>query len=111
VLQITVPSFANITITQVLDTNFTVHQLTPDDLRAGGITVDANNYDVYAITTPAIDQVKLTRKPDQCVEIAIHVTEPLDPTTISTGTRVAVLAFPLAKELAIPSAGSMSGFV
>src|SRR4051794_8942191 len=50
VLQTAVPSFANITITQVLDTKLTVHQLTPDELRARGITVDANNYDVYEYT-------------------------------------------------------------
>ena len=49
-LQTAVPSFANITITQVLDTKLTVHQLTPDELRARGITVDANNFDVYEYT-------------------------------------------------------------
>lgn len=47
VLQTAVPSFANITVAQVLDTKLSVRQLTPDDLRARGITVDANNYDVY----------------------------------------------------------------
>ncbi len=50
VLQTAVPSFANITITQVLDTKVSVHQLTPEDLRARGITVDANNYDVFEYT-------------------------------------------------------------
>jgi hypothetical protein len=47
-MKIAVPSFAIITITQVLHTKLTVHQLTPDELRARGITVDANNYDAYA---------------------------------------------------------------
>jgi len=50
VLQIAVPSFANITVAQVLDTKLSVHQLTPDELRARGITVDANNFDVYEYT-------------------------------------------------------------
>jgi hypothetical protein len=50
VLQTAVPSFANITITQVLGTKLSVHQLTPDELRARGITVDSNNYDVYEYT-------------------------------------------------------------
>jgi hypothetical protein len=50
VLQTAVPSFANITITQVLDTKLSVRQLTPDDLRARGITVDSTNYDVYEYT-------------------------------------------------------------
>jgi hypothetical protein len=50
VLQIAVPSFANITITQVLDTKLSVHQLTPDELRARGITIDSNNFDVYEYT-------------------------------------------------------------
>jgi hypothetical protein len=50
VLQTAVPSFANITITQVLQTKLSVHQLTPDELRARGITVDSNNYDVYEYT-------------------------------------------------------------
>ena len=47
VLQTAVPSFANITVTQVLDTKLSIRQLTPDDLRARGITVDANNFDVF----------------------------------------------------------------
>jgi hypothetical protein len=47
-LQTAAPSFANITITQTLTTKLTVHQLTPDELRARGITVDANNYDVLS---------------------------------------------------------------
>jgi hypothetical protein len=43
------PLLCDITITQVLDTKLSVHQLTPDDLRAREITVDANNYDVYGL--------------------------------------------------------------
>jgi hypothetical protein len=50
VLQTAVPSFANITVTQVLDTKLSIRQLTPDDLRARGITVDANNFDVFEYT-------------------------------------------------------------
>jgi hypothetical protein len=46
-LQTAIPSFANITVTKVLTTTLSVHQLTPDELRARGITVDANNYDVF----------------------------------------------------------------
>ena len=49
-LQTAIPSYANITVTKVLTTKLTVHQLTPDELRARGITIDANNYDVYEYT-------------------------------------------------------------
>jgi len=43
----------------------------------------------YALTAPAIDHVKLTQNPDHSVLITLHATEPLDPTTIAAGTRLA----------------------
>ncbi|HWW62543.1 MAG TPA: carboxypeptidase-like regulatory domain-containing protein, partial [Thermoanaerobaculia bacterium] len=46
-VQAAVPSAAVITVTGVLDTSVTVRQLSPDDLRARGINIDARNYDVY----------------------------------------------------------------
>jgi hypothetical protein len=49
-LQTAVPSFANITVAKVLTTKLSVHQLTPDELRARGITVDSTNYDVFEYT-------------------------------------------------------------
>jgi len=49
-LQTAVPSFANITVVQALDTRISVRQLTLEELRARGITLDSNNYDVYEYT-------------------------------------------------------------
>lgn len=46
-LQVAVPSSVAIHVTGVLDTKITVRQLTPDDLRARGISIDARNYDAY----------------------------------------------------------------
>ena len=41
------PSFASITVADILTTTVTVRQLTPDELRARGIIVDGRNYDVF----------------------------------------------------------------
>lgn len=49
VLQTAVPSFANISVVQALDTKISVRHLTLDELRARGITLDSNNYDVYVV--------------------------------------------------------------
>jgi Bacterial Ig-like domain/F5/8 type C domain len=49
-LQSAVPSYAVIQVTNALQTTVTVRQLTPDELRARGITVDPSNYDVYEYT-------------------------------------------------------------
>ncbi|MGA7617237.1 MAG: carboxypeptidase regulatory-like domain-containing protein, partial [Thermoanaerobaculia bacterium] len=49
-LQVAVPSTAVIQVTNALQTTVTVRQLTPDELRARGITVDPSNYDVYEYT-------------------------------------------------------------
>jgi len=42
------PSSAAITVANLLQTSVTVRQLTPDELRARGITLDGTNYNVYA---------------------------------------------------------------
>src|SRR5258708_1056122 len=44
------PSFASIHVSAILQTQSSVPQLTPDELRQRGITVDARNYDVYEYT-------------------------------------------------------------
>src|SRR5258708_18469559 len=49
-LQQASPSFASINVSDILQTQISVHQLTPDELRQRGITVDARNYDVYEYT-------------------------------------------------------------
>ncbi len=46
-LQQAVPSFAIINVTEVLKTEVRARQLTPQELRERGITVDARNFDVY----------------------------------------------------------------
>jgi Bacterial Ig-like domain/F5/8 type C domain len=47
-VQQAVPAFATIVVADVMTTAVTVHQLTPDELRARGITVDPRNYDGYS---------------------------------------------------------------
>ncbi|MFL6245141.1 MAG: hypothetical protein ACJ74H_03885, partial [Thermoanaerobaculia bacterium] len=49
-VQQAVPSIATVNITGVLGTRVKVRQLTPEELRARGITVDARNYEVYEYT-------------------------------------------------------------
>jgi hypothetical protein len=49
-LQLAVPSAAAIQVANTLKTTITVRQLTPDEMRARGITVDPSNYDVYEYT-------------------------------------------------------------
>jgi RHS repeat-associated protein len=61
-------------------------------LVARSLTADAYAEQQYTISAPAIDQVKLTQNPDHSVKIALNATEPLDPTTIAAGTRLAALA-------------------
>ena len=49
-LQTATPSYAVIQVTNALQTTVTVRQLTPEELRARGITVDPSNFDVYEYT-------------------------------------------------------------
>ena len=49
-LQTATPSYAVIQVTNALQTSVTVRQLTPEELRARGITVDPSNFDVYEYT-------------------------------------------------------------
>jgi RHS repeat-associated protein len=46
-LQPAVPASVSVKVVGVLSTSVSVRQLTPDELRARGITVDSRNYDVY----------------------------------------------------------------
>jgi hypothetical protein len=49
-LQSATPAVATITVSNLLQTSVRVRQLTPEELRARGITIDARNYDVYEYT-------------------------------------------------------------
>jgi hypothetical protein len=49
-LQAASPSLATITVTNALNATVTVRQLSADELRKRGITLDATNYDVYEYT-------------------------------------------------------------
>ena len=49
-LQQALPSYTTVTVTDTLTTSVTVRQLSADELRARGITVDARNYDVFEYT-------------------------------------------------------------
>jgi RHS repeat-associated protein len=49
-LQTASPSLATITVTNALNATVTVRQLSADELRKRGITLDATNYDVYEYT-------------------------------------------------------------
>jgi len=49
-LQMAVPSLAVIQVTNALNATVTVRQLTADELRARGISVDPSNYDVFEYT-------------------------------------------------------------
>jgi hypothetical protein len=49
-LQYATPSVAVITVADLLQTKVTVRQLSPEELRARGITIDARNFDVYEYT-------------------------------------------------------------
>jgi hypothetical protein len=49
-LQPAIPSAATITVVDALQTKVSVRQLTPDELRARGISVDGRNFEVYEYT-------------------------------------------------------------
>src|SRR5206468_4917264 len=49
-LQSAVPTIASITVSNLLQTSVRVKQLTPEDLRARGISIDARNYEVFEYT-------------------------------------------------------------
>jgi hypothetical protein len=49
-VQSAVPSFATITVSDILKTSVSVRQLSADELRQRGITVDGRNYEVYEYT-------------------------------------------------------------
>jgi hypothetical protein len=46
-VQASIPTYTVVHVVGTLDTNVTIHQLTPDDLRSRGITLDSRNYEVY----------------------------------------------------------------
>jgi hypothetical protein len=49
-LQAATPSIATVTVSNLLQTSVVVRQLTPEELRARGISVDPRNFDVYEYT-------------------------------------------------------------
>ncbi len=49
-LQSATPSIVTITVSNLLQTSVKVRQLTPEELRARGITIDARNYEVFEYT-------------------------------------------------------------
>src|SRR5436305_2512411 len=49
-LQQASPAFVPVTVSDILQSSVTVHQLTPDELRQRGISIDQRNYDVYEYT-------------------------------------------------------------
>ena len=61
-------------------------------LLSRGLTGDPYAEQQYAITAPAIDHVKLAQNADHSVLITLHATEPLNPTTIAAGSRLAALS-------------------
>ncbi|MEA2163766.1 MAG: hypothetical protein QOK37_1893 [Thermoanaerobaculia bacterium] len=66
-------------------------------LVARGLTGDPYAEQQLTITAPALDEVKLTATKDSSgnltqVQVMMHATEPLDPTTIASGTRLAALS-------------------
>jgi RHS repeat-associated protein len=60
-------------------------------LLARNLTADPYAEEQSTITAPAVDEVKLTRKSDNSVVITLHATEPMAPTTIVSGTRLAAV--------------------
>ena len=50
IVQQAAPSLAKITVADLLQTSLQVKQLTPDEIRARGISIDASHYDVYDYT-------------------------------------------------------------
>jgi hypothetical protein len=50
IVQYAAPSVSTITVADVLQTTVRVRQLTPEEIRARGIVIDARNYDVYEYT-------------------------------------------------------------
>jgi len=49
-LQSATPSIASVTVSNLLQTTVKVKQLTPDEIRARGISIDLRNYDVFEYT-------------------------------------------------------------
>jgi hypothetical protein len=62
-LQSATPSIATITVSNLLQTSVKVRQLTPEELRARGITIDARNYEVFEYTFSFFIDGKLVEIP------------------------------------------------
>jgi len=62
-LQSATPSIATITVSNLLQTAVRVRQLTPEELRARGIVLDARNYDVFEYTFSFFIEGKLVEIP------------------------------------------------
>ncbi|HEV8432160.1 MAG TPA: Ig-like domain-containing protein, partial [Thermoanaerobaculia bacterium] len=88
--QLASPSTAAIQVTNALQTTVTVRQLTPDELRARGITVDPSNYDVYEYTFSFLVDGKTVSIPyPVIINKTTHEIEPLtreDPYNLPSDT-------------------------
>ena len=78
-LQQAIPSYASVTVTDVLKTEVRVRQLTPEELRERGITVDLRNYDVYEYTVILGVEDEFVEIPyPVIVDKRTHESQPLD---------------------------------
>ncbi|MFP5245392.1 MAG: hypothetical protein ACLGH0_01770, partial [Thermoanaerobaculia bacterium] len=77
-LQQAVPSFASITVTDVFKTEVRVRQLTPEELRERGITIDGRNYEVYEYTIIfGVDEERVEIPYPVIVDKRTHQTMPI----------------------------------
>ncbi|HEX6641745.1 MAG TPA: hypothetical protein VF215_11565, partial [Thermoanaerobaculia bacterium] len=77
-LQYASPATAIITVTDLLQTKVTVKQLSADELRARGITVDLRNYDVYEYSfTFTIDGKTVTIPYPVIIDPRTHEVQPV----------------------------------
>src|SRR6266550_6588784 len=72
-IQQAIPSFANITVSDVLKTNVRVRQLSADELRARGLNLDARSFDCFSLTFVfAINGQEVTVPYDVIVDKRTH---------------------------------------
>ena len=81
-LQNATPSIATITVSNLLQTAVRVRQLTPEELRARGITIDGRTYEVYEYTFSFFIEGKLVEIPYPVViDKRTHEVRPLPKET------------------------------
>ncbi|HEV2720665.1 MAG TPA: hypothetical protein VG323_11650, partial [Thermoanaerobaculia bacterium] len=77
-LQLASPSSAAIQVANTLKTTVTVRQLTPDEMRARGISLDPSNYDVYEYTFSFLVNGKTVEIPyPVAINKTTHALEPI----------------------------------